>query len=173
VERSDSKKAQSVSSCDGKWPCFLVGKRKKRSPNGIKDKVQPEEKKAQDDIQLLGSHFVPLGTFREGDEVEEDSSEEDSPESPSFKQVPQWKEGQHFKPHEEEKEKGPGCNCDWPCLPFFDSINRCYNKFGDLLLDSNGQPIILPRRFSNTQKKLVLCLSYLEKDEIDCFIKPS
>ncbi|XP_035704683.1 uncharacterized protein LOC118434693 [Folsomia candida] len=68
-------------------------------------------------------------------------------------------------------EKGPGCNCDWPCLPFFDHINKCYNDRGKLLVDANGKPIILPRRFSRTQKQLVLCLSYLEKDEIDCFVK--
>ncbi len=64
-----------------------------------------------------------------------------------------------------------GCNCDYPCLPFFDPINKCYNANGDILVDGNRNPIILPRRFTQTQKQLVLCLSYLDKDDIDCFIK--
>lgn len=65
----------------------------------------------------------------------------------------------------------PGCMCDWPCLPFFDKVNKCYDEKGNVIVDQMGRNKIGMRSFRKDQRDPVTCMNFVETDEIFCKIK--
>lgn len=61
--------------------------------------------------------------------------------------------------------------CDWPCLPFFDKVNKCYDEKGNVIVDQMGWNKIGMRSFRKDQRDPVTCMNFVETDEIFCKIK--
>ncbi|CAL8106818.1 unnamed protein product [Orchesella dallaii] len=67
--------------------------------------------------------------------------------------------------------KDTSCRCDWPCLPFYDAINKCYDDNGRLLVNSAGKPVVIHRSYRKYQRDPVVCINFADSDEIFCKIK--
>jgi hypothetical protein len=68
--------------------------------------------------------------------------------------------------------KTKDCNCDWPCVPFFEAFNRCYDTTGAVLVDDKGRNVILYSKvIPHKVEPFIKCSAFVEKNEIKCSIK--
>lgn len=62
------------------------------------------------------------------------------------------------------------CQCDWPCMPVFDRINRCYDATGNMRDNEMSASARYMNKSQLSQSGLVVCIQFQETYEISCKI---